>query len=131
MTTPDGTELISRSVHDYVTYKDANGETYMVDGGNDYLRRSVNTPPATDTSLYTDDSHELLRKEVTWGVRSSGELEHVPIAQISRAHITNIIADGYTGIYVDLMIKEINWRDDHETLSEAKRLEIQRENSYG
>ncbi len=136
--TPDGTTLISRSRHDYHTYTDANGLEYMVDGGLNYLRRNLHFDhPYIETSLYTDEPHEVLRKEITWGVRSRGELgymdklEYVPIAHLSRAHITNIIADGYTGSYVDLMIKEINWRDEHETVSEAKRLEVQRENSYG
>lgn len=39
MLTPDGTHLISRHRHDYVTHEDKNGEHYMADGRNDYLRR--------------------------------------------------------------------------------------------
>jgi hypothetical protein len=31
--TPDGTILESKHRHDYVTYTDANGKQYMVDGG--------------------------------------------------------------------------------------------------
>ena len=132
MVCPDGHILISRHVHDYRTHVDANGDKYMVDGGNDYLRRSINNIPAVDTSLYTDEPHEVLRKEITWGRRTkTGLVEYIAIRHMSRAHITNIIADGYTGSYVDVMIAEINWRDDHETVSEAKRLEIQRENGYG
>lgn len=38
--TPDGTILISRHRHDYVTHIDKNKREYMVDGGNDYLRRN-------------------------------------------------------------------------------------------
>ena len=33
--TPDGTILRSRHRHDYVTHKDANGKTYMLDGGDE------------------------------------------------------------------------------------------------
>jgi len=133
MVCPDGTILVSRHVHDYNTHTDDNGDKYMVDGGNDYLRRSINDVPAVDTSLYTDDPHELLRKEIKWGVLTGKDNyhEYIPIKQMSRAHITNIIADGYTGVYVDLMLAELQWRDDHESVSEAKRLEIQREGSYG
>ncbi|WP_198160174.1 hypothetical protein [Photobacterium sp. J15] len=53
-TTPDSTILISRHRHDYVTHINANGETYMVDGGTDYLRRNVNTEPFEEQSIYTD-----------------------------------------------------------------------------
>ncbi len=37
MITPDGTLLQSYHVHDYKTYKDSNGEIYMIDGGCEYL----------------------------------------------------------------------------------------------
>ena len=40
--TPDGTILTSYNRHDYVSYEDANGLEYMVDGGLEYLRRNVN-----------------------------------------------------------------------------------------
>ena len=40
--TPDGTILISKHRHDYVEYTDKNGDYYMIDGGNDYVRKSVN-----------------------------------------------------------------------------------------
>ena len=38
--TPDGTVLVSRHRHDYREHTDANGSTYAVDGGSDYLKRS-------------------------------------------------------------------------------------------
>lgn len=37
--TPDGTVLISAHRHDYRSHTDANGTTYVVDGGTDYLKR--------------------------------------------------------------------------------------------
>ena len=131
--TPDGRVLVSRNRHDYRTYTDENGLTYMVDGGNSYLRRNVHKDaPYEEMSLYTDDPHEILRAEITWGRRNDdGSTQPVTIKQMSRAHITAIINDGYTGSYVNLMINEIQWRDEHETKSEAKRLEVQREASYG
>lgn len=66
--TPDGTVLVSRSVHDYVTHIDKNGHEYMVDGGISYLRRNiVEEAPYEELSLYVDDSHEQIRESVTWG----------------------------------------------------------------
>lgn len=38
--TPDGTIIQSKNRHDYVTYTDKNGATYMVDGGCNYLKRN-------------------------------------------------------------------------------------------
>ncbi len=131
--TPDGTIMTSKSRHDYRTYKDKNGLTYMVDGGNAYLRRNVHfEAPYEEASLYTDDDHAVLRKEITWGRREAdGSTSPIAIKNMSRAHINNIRNDGYSGMYVALMQAEIVWRDDHETVSEAKRLEIEREDSYG
>lgn len=66
--TPDGTVLTSYSRHDYRTHIDANGDKYMVDGGLDYLRRSVNTEdPAEDLSVYVTDVHEENREALHWG----------------------------------------------------------------
>lgn len=66
--TPDGTVLVSRNVHDYVTHVDKNGYEYMVDGGSNYLRRNlVEEAPYEELSLYIGDPHEQLREAVTWG----------------------------------------------------------------
>jgi len=66
--TPDGTVIESKHRHDYVTYEDANGFLYMVDGGMDYIRRNVNKKdPYTELSLYSDEPHEKVREAVRWG----------------------------------------------------------------
>lgn len=67
MRTPDGTEIFSRNRHDYKVHLDKNGEEYMVDGGLDYQRRSVNKEPAEDLSVYVDEDHEINREYMTWG----------------------------------------------------------------
>ncbi len=72
MRTPDGTVLTSYSRHDYRTHVDANGDKYMVDGGIDYLRRSVNEIPAEDLSVYVTDVHEENREALYWGTYGKG-----------------------------------------------------------
>lgn len=66
--TPDGTILISEDVHDYKEYVDANGETYMVDGGTYYLSRMVGQKePYKEMSIYNDDPIEIVREHFKWG----------------------------------------------------------------
>lgn len=92
--TPDGTILISRHRHDYVTHIDANGETYMVDGGTDYLRRNVNTEPFEEQSIYTDEPHYKIRQGFYWGTRgkdSNQPVEFKPLKELDTAHIEAII----------------------------------------
>ena len=79
--TPDETILISRHRHDYVTYTDANGETYMIDGGTDYLRRSVNSEPFEEQSLYADAPHNEIRQG------SIGEQEAKMVISLSNLNL--------------------------------------------
>jgi hypothetical protein len=68
--TPDGTIIKSMHRHDYVTYTDANGLGYMVDGGNDYLRRTVHTEaPYEDLTIYEDAPFEVIRESFHRGGR--------------------------------------------------------------
>lgn len=67
--TPDGTILHSKHRHDYVSHLDTNGEVYVNDGGNDYIRRSVNIIEALDISLYDDAPFEVIREYITRGGR--------------------------------------------------------------
>ena len=60
--TPDGTILRSMHQHDYVTYIDKNGETYMLDGGNEYQRYSINKEPFKDLSIWSDAPFEIIRE---------------------------------------------------------------------
>lgn len=114
--TPDGTVLRSYHRHDYVTHKDAvSGEVYMTDGGLDYMRRSVNTVPYEDMSLYSDAPHEQLRIVVTWGTRGkhgNEPLRHLPIAQMENDHIFAVL-DTQKTIYPqvrEIMINELKQR---------------------
>ena len=75
MMTPDGTILTSRHRHDYVSHVDANGDFYSNDGGNDYLHRTVNKIPATDLTLYSDYSFEIIREQIARGGRGKDGTE--------------------------------------------------------
>jgi hypothetical protein len=93
--TPDGTVLQSFHRHDYKEYTDANGCTYMVDGGNDYLRRNViDNAPYEELSVYSDAPFETIRKELNWGTRGKDgnqPLEWKPLCDLHTDHIHAIL----------------------------------------
>jgi hypothetical protein len=92
--TPDGTILQSYNRHDYKTHLDANGEVYMVDGGLDYQRRSINQVPATDLCVYVGDDHQHIRSAFCWGTYGKcGTLPRrwVMLADLSTDHIEAIL----------------------------------------
>ena len=92
MLTPDGTILESLHRHDYVTHEDTNGKEYMLDGGCDYIRCSAHGDEKLLT-VYTNDSHEIIRQSVTWGTygkqgwRLDKSLRYVAIADMSTEHL--------------------------------------------
>lgn len=93
--TPDGTVLESNSRHDYRTYTDSiSKEEYMIDGGLDYFRTSINTMPPKRIALYSDDEHSELRKWITWGTygKDGGdELKHIALCDMDDEHIMTIL----------------------------------------
>ena len=118
--TPDGTVLVSRSLHDYKEYQDKNGEFYMVDGGSSYLRRSVNEIPYEELSVTSGDSFEEIRKVCSWGTyglnkdKGTGFLGETPkrvtIDSMSKLHLQAILDDGYKGPIVRMMALELEYR---------------------
>ena len=84
--TPDGTVIESRHRHDYVTYDDANGKSYMVDGGLDYLRRSANGDEV-DLSVSLDQGILVAREALSWG--SNGKNGDEPLRLIKLSKMTN------------------------------------------
>lgn len=92
--TPDGTRLESTHRHDYQTYTDANGDEYMLDGGTDYIRRSVNKERAADAFVYTDDKHEVIREVFKWGTYGKNgdqPLEMKLLKSLDTEHIEAIL----------------------------------------
>ncbi len=94
MRTPDGTILHSKHRHDYVTHIDANGEEYMLDGGNDYIRTNVNIVPAEYLTVYGDDDHSTIREVFTWGTRGprgDQPVVYKAVKDLEMDHITAIL----------------------------------------
>jgi hypothetical protein len=106
--TPDGTILESRHRHDYVTYVDANGKEYMVDGGLEYLRRNVHDDaPYEELSVYDDAPYSLIREVFKWGTRGKGgrqPLTFVPLKDLTNDHIEAILD---TQIHISERIRKL------------------------
>ena len=116
--TPDSTILQSKHRHDYVEYKDANGYTYMVDGGTDYLRRGgsgYNIAPAEELSVYEDSPHDMIRSVMVWGTLGKdgkGPLQYKVLQDLETDHIKAILA---TQLHISsavrsIMKNELNYR---------------------
>ena len=117
--TPDGTILESKHRHDYVSHTDANGEYYMVDGGKDYLKRSINIIPAIDLTIEDDGSHELRRQYLTWGSNYDKDMNRLPetiynpIMNMTSDHIIAILEGGWVKnnpFYEELFKEELKFR---------------------
>ena len=114
--TPDGTILQSYHVHDYKTYLDKNGYTYMVDGGNEYLRRTiVDEAPYEELSVFLSDPIEEIRAAFHWGTRGKDgkqPLSWVALKDLDTDHIQAIL-DTQTHIsdwVKNIMSVELNYR---------------------
>lgn len=93
--TPDGTIIYSRSVHDYRTHVDANGEEYMVDGGLEYLRRSVvKDAPHEELAVESTQPFEIIREALEWGTYGKDgkdSLRYIRLCDMSDEHIAKVI----------------------------------------
>lgn len=86
--------LESRHRHDYKSYMDQNGEYYSVDGGLDYVRRSLNKVPARDACVYSDAGHEEIRERLKWGtygINRDEPLHWILLKQMTTEHIEKIL----------------------------------------
>jgi hypothetical protein len=118
--TPDGTVLHSRHHHDYVTYTDNNGLEYMVDGGLEYLRRTIHEDdPYTEISVFEDDPFDLIRRAFAWGTRGKDgkqPLRWKLLADLDDDHIEAILeTQSLRPMMLKLFKLEQQWRIDHAT----------------
>ena len=91
--TPDGTVLYSRYRHDYKTHLDANGKTYMIDGGLDYVRCSANGDEIHHC-VWDDEPFDKVRKAVEWGtygINGDQPLKWVKLCDMETAHINAVL----------------------------------------
>ncbi len=63
---PDGTVLESKHRWDYKEHTQEDGRRYAVDGGMDYLRRSVTDDKYIELSLDMDSPFDQIRQRFTW-----------------------------------------------------------------
>lgn len=118
--TPDGTILESKYTHDFVQHVDAtNGDTYILDGGTDYQRTSLNTIPAEDCSIYSDMPFDVIRQHLKRGTfDEKGEPIWKPLCTLSDEHLANILTyNEERGMgdhwYNDYIREEIEYRKEH------------------
>jgi hypothetical protein len=105
---PDGTEIVSRHRHDYVEHRDANGETYAVDGGRDYLRRPYgftfpHTATETSQSFKATDPFNKIRYYLEWGSygKDGNEpLHYIALGDMETSHIEAVVETQELGDFV-------------------------------
>lgn len=91
--TPDGTRLQSYHRHDYKTYTDKNGKSYMIDGGLDYVRRSAHGDEKVVT-VTTESPFNEIRENFRWGTRGKDGKQPVqfkPLKELDTDHIVAIL----------------------------------------
>jgi hypothetical protein len=117
--TPDGTIIESKNRHDYASHKDANGHTYSVDGGKDYLKRSYSqdAPPAEELSVYSDDEHSVIREVMSWGTygkEGKDPFHYVALKDMTSEHILACLKNvpNMHPSYRDSFKKELEFRLD-------------------
>lgn len=124
MRTPDGTVIESKNRHDYCTHIDANGIEYMVDGGLDYIRRSMHADHSPeDLTVYLEDGHDKVREALTWGTYGKNGDEpyrSVKLSDMSSAHIQACL-DTQTRMYPQIRVameNELAYRLESNVLIE-------------
>lgn len=116
---PDKTLLESKHRHDYKSHTDKlTGETYVIDGGLDYLRGSINKVKPEYLHVTTEDPFEVQREAFTWGSygKNGDEPKHyIKLMDMQTEHIRAILdtQSQIEGTYVErLLQQELEYRKD-------------------
>lgn len=89
-----------RSVHhhDYITFE-AQGDSFMIDGGNEYLRRNFISDidlGFVDYALTTDSTLDEIYNKLLWGTygkSGKGPLKWLPICELETNHLYAILGN--------------------------------------
>lgn len=116
--TPDGTALVSRYRHDFVTHRDKNGKIYTNDGGIDYRKRAYHEDaPYKEASLYTDSPFEEIREVLcrgSRGINGDEPFTYTKLSNINLEWLKNIILYEQThrkdNPYLPIYIEELKYR---------------------
>lgn len=109
--TPDGTVLITHHQHDYQSYKDQNGETYIIDGGPfEYgVRISSNTIKAKHFHIYNTDDYSIIRDFFEFNVNYNN---YIKIKDLSLNNIEDLLnIENLEKHLIELLHKEIKYRN--------------------
>jgi len=102
--TPDGTIIMSRTIHDYVEH-----EGYFVDGGGDYLRYGC--PSGCENKfepLFLDesDNFENVKSKLLWGTygkSGKAKLKWVKFIDCKDDHLINILKIKLSPLYIKVI----------------------------
>lgn len=129
MRTPDGTLLISHSVHDYIEHKDRiTGKKYVIDGGNDYLKRHCEQNDYKELSIMSDSSFEVIRENYyrgTWDKQRNRIW--LKLSEMSNDHLKNCIQynimQGYDrNCFANQMYqKELKYRKENNIIIDDRK----------
>ena len=119
--TPDGKILTSYHRHDYRTYIDSNGLQYMVDGGTDYLSRTIHDgddKQYEELSVYLTEDHESNREACHWGTygkMGDQPKQYRPVCDLSTDHIKAILdTQSQMGSWIRAIMEvELEYRKDN------------------
>lgn len=122
--TPDGTILESKYTHDYVSYKDKNGQYYCVDGGLSYLKRSYDKHDFEELSEYDNGDHEKRRRLLRWGSNYDKNMNRLPetiyrnIIDMDNDHIKSILDGNWckSELYLEVFKNELKFREVNNQL---------------
>ena len=124
--TPDGTILTSYYRHDFKQYWDKiSHELYMVDGGNNYLKRNVNIYEYEELSIYSDSPFYIIRENLYWGTygeTGKDKLKFIPLCDMSNSHIENILnkVENFSEMYKDYFWEELLYRKENNIIIKEK-----------